>query len=544
MQQTAEYRVLVLPATRRDAEVSEALLRRAGLLSTVCEDVASLAAQARESVGTLLLTDTVFHDPAIGSLLGLLGEQPPWSDIPAVLLCRSGHGSSAAEHILAAMRNVTVLERPTSIRTLVSSLKAALRARERQYQMREQFNNLQASGAALRTASAALRDSSRRKDEFLAMLAHELRNPLAPIQTASEVLARKIPDQQLLPVVSLVKRQVAHLTRLVDDLLDVSRITEGRIELRRAAVDLIAVIAQARETVEPLLRDKSHRLLLQGVDQPLYVSGDHARLVQSVANILTNAAKYTDPGGVIRLTLEKRAAEATLRVADNGVGITPELLPRLFDLFVQGDRSLDRSQGGLGIGLSIVKRLIEMHGGRVGAHSAGPGLDSTFEIELPVIEAPGTTAAAADVKRCPGKRILVVDDNEDAANSLAAVLELEGHRVDIVYTGKEAVARAQTGCPEVILLDVGLPDMSGYEVAALLRPKCLSTHIVALTGYGHAEDIRRATAAGFDAHLVKPVDFETLNEIIRCFDPADRDGRGAARRRPSNFNLGQKRGTS
>ncbi len=536
MQQAADYRVLLLPATRRDAQVSEALLQRAGLQCTVCQDIGALTQAAQESVGTLLLTDHVFHDPDIETLLMLLAEQPSWSDIPAVLLCRIGHGARAADHILGAMRNVTVLERPTTIRTLISSLKAALRARERQYQMREQFNSLRASEMALKMASDTLHDTNRRKDEFLAMLAHELRNPLAPIQTASEVLARQLPDPKLQKLVSLVKRQVTHLTRLVDDLLDMSRITEGRIELRRAPVELAAVIAQARETVEPLMRAKDHSFRVSAFAEPLYVHGDHARLVQSVANILTNAAKYTDPGGQIGLSLEKQGDTAVIMITDNGVGIAPELLPRLFDLFVQGARSLDRSQGGLGIGLSVVKRLIDMHGGQVSARSNGPGHGSTFAIHLPLIGVPKPARAAQEAKKLPGKRILVVDDNEDAANSLAAILQLEGHSIDIVYTARDALEHAQASRPEVILLDVGLPDMSGYEVAARLRPKLMATQIVALTGYGHAEDIRRATAAGFDAHVVKPVDFETLNQILGNFDPAARSGHGAEKRRPQNIN--------
>jgi signal transduction histidine kinase/ActR/RegA family two-component response regulator len=522
MYQTAEYQVLLLPATRRDAEVSEALLRRAGLMCTVCPDIRTLVAEARRSVGTLLLTDYAFHDPDISELVALRAEQKPWSDIPAVLLCRAGHGSAVADEIIASMHNVTVLERPTSIRTLISSLKAALRARERQYEMREQFNDLQASEKALKKVSDALLDANRRKDEFLAMLAHELRNPLAPIRNASEVLSRQIADPKLQQVVSMVRRQLTHLTRLVDDLLDMSRITEGRIELRRAAVDIAAIIAQARETVEPLMREKGHTLSVSAEPDLLHVNGDHARLVQSLANILTNAAKYTDPGGQIRLSCQRQDGEVAITVQDNGVGISAELLPRLFDLFVQGDRSLDRSQGGLGIGLSVVKRLIEMHAGHVSAFSKGPGEGSTFEIRLPLIETPAHLLPVKAPVKCPEKRILVVDDNEDAANSLACILELEGHHVDIVYTARDALARAQASCPDVILLDVGLPDMSGYEVARRLRPQMLRTQIVALTGYGHAEDIRRATAAGFDAHVIKPVDFEKLSRVLVGFDPATR----------------------
>jgi two-component system, sensor histidine kinase len=524
MDQTAEYRVLLLPATRRDAEVTEGLLRRAGLLCTVCQDLKTLVAEARRSVGTLLLTDNAFHDPELGDLLALLAGQMPWSDIPAVLLCRAGHGSTRADEVIASMQNVTVLERPTSIRTLISSLKAALRARERQYEMRERFNDLRASETALKKASDALVDASRRKDEFLAMLAHELRNPLAPIRNASEVLSRQIADPKLQQVVSMVRRQLSHLTRLVDDLLDMSRITEGRIELRRAPVDIAAVIAQARETVEPLLREKGHTLLVSGDPEVLHVNGDHARLVQSLANILTNAAKYTDPGGEIRLSCQMQAGEVAISVIDNGMGISAELLPRLFDLFVQGDRSLDRSQGGLGIGLSVVKRLIEMHAGRVTAYSKGPGQGSTFEIRLPLIETPAHLLPVKAPVKCPEKRILVVDDNEDAANSLACILELEGHRVDVVYTAKDALARAQASSPDVMLLDLGLPDLSGYEVARRLRPQLPATQIVALTGYGYEEDIRRARAVGFDAHVIKPVDFERLSRVLANFDPAVRGG--------------------
>jgi CheY-like chemotaxis protein len=346
------------------------------------------------------------------------------------------------------------------------------------------------------------------------------------------VLARQIADPQQQKLVSLVKRQCVHLTRLVDDLLDMSRITKGRIELRLAPVEVGAIIAQARETVEPLIREKGHTLVISSAPGPLYVKGDHARMVQSLANILTNAAKYTDRGGEIRVTVQDRADQVVITVTDNGVGISPDLLPRLFDLFVQGDRSLARSQGGLGIGLSVVKRLIGMHGGTVTAHSEGHGLGSTFEICLPLIEAPVVQPPIEAAKRYPGKRILVVDDNEDAANSLASILELEGHRIDIVYTGRDALERAQAICPEVILLDVGLPDISGYEVARHLRPLLMTTQIVALTGYGHAEDIRRASDAGFDAHVIKPVDFEKLTQILGGFDPGQREGLGVSKRRP------------
>jgi CheY-like chemotaxis protein len=314
-----------------------------------------------------------------------------------------------------------------------------------------------------------------------------------------------------------VKRQVTHLARLVDDLLDVSRITEGRIELRRAPQELAPILAQARESVEPLMREKQHVLSVSTSFEPLYVYGDHARLVQSVANVLTNAAKYTDPGGEIRLELRRQHGRAAIVISDSGVGISPELLPRVFDLFVQGDRSLDRSQGGLGIGLSVVKRLIEMHQGSVTAFSEGPGRGSVFEIQLPLIEAPVKSQADVPPHTIQAKRILIVDDNVDAANSLAEMLQIDGHATEVAYTGRDALSLSFARRPDVILLDIGLPDMNGYEVAAQMRPKLDSVQLIALTGYGQTEDIRRTSEAGFDAHLIKPVDCDELQRIITEF---------------------------
>jgi signal transduction histidine kinase/ActR/RegA family two-component response regulator len=523
-----EYRVLLLPATRRDAEVTAALLRREKLPHVNCEDCRCVAREIDGGVGTLLMTDAALADPGMSQILEALSRQPPWSDIPAIVLCGHDQLPKLAALAMRALRNVTVLERPTSSRTLVSAVKAAIRARARQYQMREQFTNLQESESALRlreqqlhTLAQVLEDANRRKDEFLAMLAHELRNPLAPIRNASEILARKLAhDPQMKKTVSLVKRQVTHLARLVDDLLDVSRITEGRIELRRAPQELAPILAQARESVEPLMREKQHVLSVSTTFEPLYVYGDHARLVQSVANVLTNAAKYTDPGGEIRLELRRQQGRAAIVISDSGVGISPELLPRVFDLFVQGDRSLDRSQGGMGIGLSVVKRLIEMHQGSVTAFSAGPGRGSVFEIQVPLIDAPVKSQSHAPPPIIQAKRILIVDDNVDAANSLAEMLQIDGHATEVAYTGRDALASSCAQRPDVVLLDIGLPDMNGYEVAAQIRTQLDSVQLIALTGYGQSEDIRRASQAGFDAHLIKPVDFDELQRIIIEFGRA------------------------
>jgi PAS domain S-box-containing protein len=368
---------------------------------------------------------------------------------------------------------------------------------------------------ALRQRTLQIEAADRQKNEFLAMLAHELRNPLAPIRNASELLSRSLPaTPRGQAVVDMLKRQVGVLVRLVDDLLDVSRITQGRIVLKHRTVLLAEIIAQAMETVEPLIQEKHHKISVVSY-RPLRVYADSTRLVQCLVNILTNAAKYTQPHGVIRVETAEEAGEAVLTVADNGPGISPDLLPHIFDLFVQSERTLDRSQGGLGIGLSLVKRLIEMHGGRVAARSQGPGEGSIFEIRLPLSkreieharESPVTMASA---------RILVVDDNADAADSLGSLLQLEGHTVVVTYTSTDALARLAEFKPDIALLDIGLPEIDGYEIARRIRssPDHRHVRLIALTGYGQAEDRQRAKTSGFDAHLVKPVEFSALQRVL------------------------------
>ena len=364
----------------------------------------------------------------------------------------------------------------------------------------------------LQQQELALREADRRKDEFLAMLAHELRNPLAPISNANELLGKilSVPDPRVESAIATTKRQVAQLRRLVDDLLDVSRVTQGRIELQRRPLEVSHIIMQALEAVQPVLREKRHRLVaVDSTEQPaLYVNADPARLMQCVVNVLTNAAKYTDPGGEISVQTRADGASAVIEISDTGVGIVPELLPRMFDLFVQGDRSPDRAQGGLGVGLAVVKRLVEMHQGSVSARSDGPGRGSTFEIRLPLIERAVAPAGKPVVRKAPSTaRILVVDDNRDAADSLGALLALEGHTVERAYSAADALRRAVLFQAQVVLLDIGLPEIDGYEVARRLRllPELRDTRLIAVTGYGQPRDRERARAAGFDEHLIKPV---------------------------------------
>ena len=365
-------------------------------------------------------------------------------------------------------------------------------------------------------ARAQLQLADRQKDEFLAMLAHELRNPLAPIRYAGEFLSRSgVAHDRAKAAIDIVQRQVGNLARLVDDLLDVSRITLGRIELKRRPVQLADMIAQATEVVEPLIRERRHRVSITS-QRPLYVHGDPERLVQCVANVLTNAAKYTDPEGEIRVESRQEGGQAVVIVADNGMGISADLLPRVFDLFVQSDRTLDRAQGGLGIGLAIVKRLVEMHGGRVSAGSSGLRMGSVFEIRLPLIDRKDDVSATRAQPSALPRRILVVDDNEDAATSLAMMLATDGHQVESIYSPQDALERAATFRPDVALLDIGLPGMSGYELARRMRalPGLQHIRLVALTGYGQAEDKVHARSAGFDDHLVKPADVNALHQVL------------------------------
>lgn len=373
-------RVVLLPATRRDGEAICSILQQQQIRCVVCLSVAQAADEIEEGADALVVADSALAGHGGRRIIAALADQPKWSDLPVVLLGKL-QTLPEAENFIVNMTNVTVLERPTSIRTLLSAIKSSLRARHRQYELRNQME-------ALKQAEHALRQTDRRKDEFLAMLAHELRNPLAPIRTASELLPRIVPpgDARVDSTLKVVKRQVGQLTRLVDDLLDVSRITQGRVELQREVLDLRSVVSQALESVDPQMEEKRHTVKQQVPVSAMHVEGDRARLVQCVSNVLANAAKYTDAQGLIQLRLEQVGNRALLSVEDNGIGIPQDLLPKMFDLFVQSERSLDRAEGGLGIGLCVVRRLVEMHGGEVTARSPGPGLGATFEISLPLVD--------------------------------------------------------------------------------------------------------------------------------------------------------------
>ncbi|WP_052376428.1 hybrid sensor histidine kinase/response regulator [Chondromyces apiculatus] len=366
-----------------------------------------------------------------------------------------------------------------------------------------------------------LREQDRRKDEFLATLAHELRNPLAPMRNALEILRLSTDPAAQDSARHMTERQLRQVVRLVDDLLDISRINTGKLELRRERVDLRAVLRSAVETSRPLIDAGSHTLLVVLPDTPLHLDADPTRIAQVILNLLNNAAKYSEPGGRITLTVTCAGAEAVIRVKDTGVGIAADMLPRIFDMFTQVDRSLEKAQGGLGIGLTLVKRLVEMHDGAISAASEGPGKGSEFVIRLPLKDgaeiSPATIRPAApDAEQGSRLRVLVVDDNHDSAESLAMLLELTGHEVRTAHDGIEALQAAETFQPALILLDIGLPGLNGYEVAQRIRanPALTGVKLAALTGWGQAEDRRRSRASGFDYHLVKPTDPNAVEKII------------------------------
>ena len=507
-----DLRILIMAPTARDGGITTDLLNGAGIETATFTTLEELVTALNDGAAAALVAEEHLAAAHKGPLSAWLTRQPPWSDLPILILTRPGADSPESAEAWRTLGNVTLLERPTRVTTLLSAAQTAIRARSRQYQIRghlvERLKNEQ-----------ALRSADRRKDEFLATLGHELRNPLAPISNSLEImkLAGAFDNPQTERAGEVMERQIHHLNRLVDDLLEVSRITRGVIEVRKEPLDLTSIVTAAIETSRPVLDNLRHELSVDLEDEPMCVGGDPVRLTQVFANLLNNAAKYTNHGGRISISTRREDGEAVISVKDNGIGIAPNALSQVFDMFMQVDRSTRRSQGGLGIGLTLVKSLVTMHGGTVEARSEGPGLGSEFIVRLPVLVAASAAhEQSRRVKPLPSRRILIVDDSRDGGESMAMLLRVLGAEVALAHSGRHALECVESFKPDVVLLDIGMPGMDGYEVARRIRanPANRDLSLIALTGWGQDEDRRRSVAAGFNHHLVKPADIEQLRQLL------------------------------
>ena len=510
-----EERILVHTPTGRDAELVTSSLRRAHLATQVCDGWATLEREIRRGAAAILISEEALDPMGARRLQELLEEQPSWSDLPIMLLIARSADSQGMHAAARAIGNVTLLERPMRVAALLSASEYALRARRRQYQSRSHLQALERAANDLSASEQQLREAHARKDEFLATLAHELRNPLAPIRNALHVLRRRTPDPGLAPLHDIVDRQLRQMVRLVDDLLEVSRITRGKVELHLEDLDVASILRGAIETSRPLIDAARHDLVVVLPPEPVHVHGDVVRLGQVFANLLNNAAKYTEDGGRIQLSARVLDEEVAVTVEDNGIGIDPAMLSSVFDIFTQVRDANARAQGGLGIGLTLVRSLVGLHSGRVTAHSDGPGRGSRFTVYLPIAtRLPGaaTDRDADPANRTLARRIIVVDDNRDAADTLSMALRQHGANVQTTYSALDALQALPPNSRAVVIADLGMPELDGFELARRIRADATNADVtlIALSGWGQLEDRNRAQEAGFDAHFTKPADIDAL----------------------------------
>ena len=521
MDQSLARRVLMLLPTQRDTELTSDVLAKHGIDTCICRQHADLAREIERGAAAVLVAEEALLQGAQSVLSRAIERQPRWSDLPVLVVARDGADSVQVADAMARLGNVTLLERPLRLSTLISTVRSALRARERQYQMLTHLDELE-------TARDAIAASAQRKDEFLAMLAHELRNPLAPIRNALHLLGETtVPEQERASLRAMMKRQVDHMVRLVDDLVEVSRLSRGTIELRRDVVELADVLRNAIDLSRPLIDTGRHALHLDLPDGALPVDADPVRLAQVFGNLLNNAAKYARSGGEIRVRARREGGEVVVSVRDRGIGIEPDVLPHVFELFTQGRREAHRAQDGLGIGLTLVRSLVEMHGGTVTAHSEGRGRGAEFTVRLPLATAqigtsdpsPVESRAASDDDAAGAShplRVLVVDDNVDAARSLGMVLQMLQIEHEVCFDGPTALDAVRRCRPDAVLLDIGMPGMDGYEVARQLHddPANQDISLVAVTGWSQLQDKERTQQAGFSHHFSKPVDIGALQALL------------------------------
>ncbi|UQA54999.1 ATP-binding protein [Polyangium aurulentum] len=502
-------RVLVLAAPR-DAELTCAFLRDAGYAALACPSPQQMLDDIETSPpGAIVIADELMSPAGIDLLARTLEKQPPWSDLPIIFFCGKRLSSREAERLCDRF-NVTVLERPVARSTMMTAVRAALRARRRQFDARALL-------ARVEEANRKLADADKRKDEFLAMLGHELRNPLSAIRMAVGTMQISRSEDVTARARAVIERQSRNLAHLVDDLLDVSRVASGKIKLAVEPIDLREIAQRCILAMEPEARAHQHTLDLSLPAEPIIVEGDAVRLEQILSNLVKNAIKYTPNGGWIEVGLGAEGGEAVLRVRDNGIGISPDLLPHVFDLFIQADRSLARSKGGLGLGLAVVRGLVERHKGTLRAHSAGEGMGSEFVIRLPLCirDAPKLRGDAGALVKSGSRKIVLVEDNDDARMTTAEYLRTLGHTVLTAADGQEGLELILSARPDAGIVDIGLPRLDGYEVARHVRQQAPSEiDLIALTGYGQPEDRKRALDAGFDQHLVKPIELQALARVL------------------------------
>jgi len=496
-----EERILIYAPAGQDAILAGKVLASGAMHSHACHSAGELAEQLALGAGGVLTVDEALHRGAYQVLDEYAHQQADWSDLPIILLTRSGQDSLPLRQAISTLGNLTLLERPVRVLTLITSAHAMLRARQRQYQVRE---------------------TQRRKDQFLASLGHELRNPLAPIKTSAALLGHLYPDsEQVARVQAVIERQVTHLTRLVDDLLDVARINTGKIALQYKDFTLEQMLGHVLELCQPAASEQ-HIGISQ--DLPPYrvmLHADYARVVQIFANIVSNAVKFTPPGGHIHLAAHMQDSQLLVSIEDNGIGLEREAIARIFCMFEQSRTVEGQMASGLGIGLSLSRRFAEMHGGTVDAYSDGPGHGSRFLVTLPASKkealdaiAPTMAAAAPAVSDV---HVLVVDDNHDAADSLLALFQLEGYTASAAYDGEQALAAVEQAWPQLILMDLGMPGMDGYAAAQRIRQQARGRDVlmIALTGWGQGDARQRTAQAGFDQHVTKPVDFDAIVALFR-----------------------------
>ena len=488
-------RVLIWVRGASELRITIDLIAREGLEGVGCETVEQLRTRLAEGAGLALIAEEMLAPPADVHLSEWFDAQPPWSDLPVV--CFSSEHPVTSSRPLRRLGNVTFLERPVHVRSMLAAVQAALRSRRRQYDARNAIES---------------------RDAFLAMLGHELRNPLAAISMAATLIADQEVSATALPRLEVINRQTQHLTHLVDELLDVSRFTHGKVKLNRVSVDPLEAAQAAFDALGPRASEKEQRYELHVAERSdCCVEGDAQRLQQVFSNLLNNAVKYTPRGGSVRLDIGSEPGWFVASVTDSGVGLTPDLIGRVFDPFAQGEASLDRSEGGLGIGLSLVKGLVELHGGNVAAESAGANQGSTFRVRLPLSTATPALASDSDVAAssgAPQSQVLVVEDNEDIRELFTAMLKRSGHQVSSAEDGPQGLLHLLAHCPDVAFVDIGLPGFDGLELARRAREHGSTVFLIALTGYGQAEDRERTASVGFDEHLVKPVGEEDVQRVL------------------------------